>query len=594
MDQAESSTSKGYPTEFTAMGWFVEDGNISLSGALLALLCLYLLGIRILRLYLFDQAGPSVTRPRPIVQVVVLGDIGRSPRMRCHAVSLADAGCQVDLIGYTDTAPGSRVTTNRHIRVRRIQSAWSVPEGMPRSFYLLWAPFKAIFVACQLVWIMGCITQYPDFIFVQNPPAIPTLVVARVIATLRQARLVIDWHNFGFSVLGIKLGMENKVVQLAKRYEQYFGYNAYAHLTVTDRMNRELVQWGVGGRIITFKDRPPYHFTRLSDDRIHEFLSTVRLDTLVRQQTLNASGFLGYDATASTNSNNNNNKSGDLSYSSISADKFRDENIRLVVSATSWTEDEDFSILLRAIEKYEAYAKKEICPKLLFVITGKGPLKSMYEERISRMTLERTRIVTAWLETADYPLLLGSADLGISLHTSTSGMDLPMKVVDMFGCGLPVCAAAFECLDELVVHGKNGLAFSNNVELAEQLMDLFVREPDSLRRLRSNVIEEYKEQSWEKQWKDIVSDIFIPSTTYYSTVSLFTSADKVVGIIDNAVIAATVSGIRDGAQNFGRQTAKWVNGDYILGANLSHQAHSEKDQHHEDKSVLGIKESHFR
>lgn len=43
------------------------------------------------------------------VQILVLGDIGRSPRMRYHAISVAQHGGRVQLMGFLGKCPQSRV-----------------------------------------------------------------------------------------------------------------------------------------------------------------------------------------------------------------------------------------------------------------------------------------------------------------------------------------------------------------------------------------------------------------------------------------------------------------------------------------------------
>lgn len=48
-----------------------------------------------------DAKAVSKTRDEPIeVQILVLGDIGRSPRMQYHALSIAERGGHIQVVGY--------------------------------------------------------------------------------------------------------------------------------------------------------------------------------------------------------------------------------------------------------------------------------------------------------------------------------------------------------------------------------------------------------------------------------------------------------------------------------------------------------------
>lgn len=105
--------------------------------------------------------------------------------------------------------------------------------------------------------------------------------------------------------------------------------------------------------------------------------------------------------------------------------ELRRDRPALLVSSTSWTPDEDFSVLLEALRRFDlrtASGASPTLPLVMVVVTGKGPDKAKYVEQMKAARMSRVAVCTAWLEPQDYPVLLGSADLGISLHTSTSGM----------------------------------------------------------------------------------------------------------------------------------------------------------------------------
>lgn len=132
-------------------------------------------------------------------------------------------------------------------------------------------------------------------------------------------------------------------------------------------------------------------------------------------------------------------------------DIFKDlsEDEKVVITSTSYTPDENLYTLLKALKSYDYEVSNNAnnastkYPPLRVIVTGKGPMLEEMKTAISQLELKHVKIFTVWLSIEDYPKVLGTADLGVSLHESSSGLDLPMKVVDMFGCGVPVIAIGF-------------------------------------------------------------------------------------------------------------------------------------------------------
>jgi beta-1,4-mannosyltransferase len=312
--------------------------------------------------------------------------------------------------------------------------------------------------------------------FVQNPPSIPTLAVAGLMCFLRNTDLVIDWHNFGYSILALKLGGSHPLVKVSALYEKLFAKAAYHHITVTNAMARVLRDdYGVTAQAL--HDRPASLFRPLDTKERAKFLS--RLPETAQY----AQDFLPSSKTP----------------------------WKLIV--TSWTADEDFSLLLDALSKYSAEATSKVyLPRIVAIITGKGPQKEYYLNKIRKLNQEKKLlnvvILTAWLTPEDYALLLGSADLGVSLHTSSSGVDLPMKVVDMFGAGLPVVGwGKFEAWPELVKEDVNGKGFDSSEQLAEQLIDLFGETDALLKQLKQGALKE-SENRWDDEWDKVGGKLF--------------------------------------------------------------------------------------
>jgi beta-1,4-mannosyltransferase len=412
--------------------------------------------------------------------VVSLGDLGRSARMLYHARALAANGVDVDLVGFEGTPLPKNVTNEPRITVQRLNPATLRLRGRSTgASYAVAGLFDAGRLSLRL-WRTLRRLQKPDLVLIQNPPAFPTLAVAWFSLRQRGVRFVIDWHNLGYTLLRLRLGRWHPAVRLARWLERRDARRADANLTVSRSLAGFLdSRFGVPQARVLY-DRPASAF--------------VPMDRTEREQ---------------------------LRQALFSRLGVHGGTVAFIVCPTSWTEDEDFDLVIDAVPRleerirgWEAASSERRFPDLVILVTGDGARRAEFERRFAGLPARRIQLRARWLEPEDYPKVVGAADLGLCLHRSSSGLDIPMKVADLFGAGVPVCALDYGIgLGERVRHGDNGLLFSTAIQLADVLFDLFEtfpRDQTLLDRLRSGARKSAR-PTWEEGWAREAKPVLLPS-----------------------------------------------------------------------------------
>ncbi len=353
-----------------------------------------------------------------------------------HAKSLAARGHDVCFIGY----PPAPSDLPARVRVIELKSGVEPYRGPYRAIFLALGAMRMKILFLRL--IDKLLRARPHAILVQNPPSFPTMIAAWLCARIKHARLIVDWHNYGFTMLALRLGKNHALVRSHEWYEGFAGRLADAHLCVSAAMKEDLKRrWRIDARVLY--DRPV------------EFLPP----------------------------------------------REKPNDTFVVVCPCGWTADENVGLLLNALDVLHQVGSPR---GFRLYLTGDGPMRASYEPRIAQLRESGFEIITGFLPEAEYRDVLRRADVGVSLHTSSSGLDLAMKVVDLYAARTPVWAWDYgECLREQIQ--GTGIPFRTPVDLAA-LIEEGVSGRLNLEEMRRSIERKWRE-TWDEAWESALREM---------------------------------------------------------------------------------------
>lgn len=232
-------------------------------------------------------------------------------------------------MGYSQSQMHQCLSDNPRITLYNLDRTYRLicyaQERMPKMLYFL---FRIVVETMSIFYnFLLALPVRLDFVIIQNPPSIPVLFALWIVCTLRGTHFIVDFHNYGYSIMA--MNVRNRVVLgVARWLEFYFGGKADYSFCVSEAMKRDLsTTYGI--KSATLYDRANTNTFKRGTDQ----------QTVLRQMGVPEGGIT-------------------------------------IISSTSWTLDEDFSLLLDALLLYEKHCLTQVSlsmPTLSVVITGKGP-----------------------------------------------------------------------------------------------------------------------------------------------------------------------------------------------------------------------------
>uniref|UniRef100_A0A6V7QX93 Uncharacterized protein n=1 Tax=Ananas comosus var. bracteatus TaxID=296719 RepID=A0A6V7QX93_ANACO len=455
--------------------------------------------------------------------VVVLDDIVLCPRMQYHALSLSrQDDMKVDVICYGGAEPPVALMENPSIYIHKMRQApYQDSRRIPLVLRLL---VKAIFQFFVLIWFIWFKIQIPDVFIVQHPPSLPALLVIKLTSWFRLTSLIIDWHDYMHTPFGLSSNRFPTALRIYHWFERFLGRMADGALCVTQAIQHDLSQkYGIEAK--AFYDQTYDSFQPATIKEKHEVSSSLFLVCCFRGAEISrlSSGTVRRITSAAENC-----KEHDATDTLLTAqidDGNQEKNISMLLeAATIYDKHLDSTLNVERAEQISLGAdtstdKKHLYPKILFIIIAEEGEQQKYENIFGKSLLKHVTFFTLSLASVDYQILLGSADLGVCLNTSSSGLDLPFTVADMFGCGLPVCAASFPgYIEELIDDWRDGLVFSTSSDLANSFLTLFRGFPNNcnaLKLMRMGALAKASSVRWHAEWENQVKP-FIDKVGFFN------------------------------------------------------------------------------